>query len=88
MNIIDLHCDALLKLQENRKRSFSDSPDLNVNAEKMKNGQVKVQFFAVFIEPRISSEDKFTAALDQIDLFYEKVLAPHPHIKHIKTGSR
>ncbi|WP_147802149.1 dipeptidase [Alkalicoccus halolimnae] len=85
MNIIDLHCDALLKLQENRERSFSDSPDLNVNAAKMKTGQVKVQFFAVFIEPRISSEDKFTAALDQIDLFYEKILAPHPHIKHIKN---
>ncbi|SDN35231.1 dipeptidase [Alkalicoccus daliensis] len=83
MNIYDLHCDALLKLQEDRSLNFTDSSNLEVNAERLKKGNVKLQIFAVFIEPEVSADEKFGQALDQIDLFYEKIVKPHPFIKHI-----
>lgn len=82
MKIYDLHCDALLKLQENRSLNFTDSRHLEVNAEFMKEGNVKLQIFAIFIEPEVSSEKKFGQVLDQIDLFYEKILS-QPFIRHI-----
>lgn len=75
MNIYDLHCDALLKLYEDRTRSFKNSLDLEVNAERIREGQVKLQFFAIFIEPDTPSDIMFDAALQQIDLFHTEVLS-------------
>lgn len=83
MDIYDLHCDALLKLQEDKNYCFTDSKNMEVTEEKLKNGKVKLQFFAIFIEPEVSYDDKFAKALEQIDLFYEKVIKPHSSIRHI-----
>ena len=75
MNIIDLHCDALLKLWEGKgKLRFADSPELHTNKLRLQQGQVMVQCFAIFIEPDITSDQKFQAALEQVDYFYKEVL--------------
>lgn len=83
MNIYDLHCDALLKLQENKKISFANNKIMEVNEKRLKQGGVKLQFFAIFIEPEVSYDDKFAKALEQIDFFYEKVVKASASIKHI-----
>ncbi|SDN29677.1 membrane dipeptidase [Fictibacillus solisalsi] len=86
MNIIDFHCDALLKLYEsNGTLSFASAPELETNKERLKQGKVKIQCFAIFIEPEIPSDQKYQAALGQVDLFYSEVLRKNPEMKHIRS---
>ncbi|WP_147533596.1 dipeptidase [Bacillus marasmi] len=88
MEVIDLHCDALLKLWEGKGRlSFADSPKLDTNKERLKEGHVKVQCFAIFIEPEIKQEQKFQIVLEQIDYFYREVLDKNQDMKQIKDWS-
>ncbi len=88
MNIIDLHCDALLKLWEAKGRlRFADAPELQTNKARLQKGQVKVQGFAIFIEPNMPSDQKYQAALGQIDYFYKEVLGKNPDMVHIKEWS-
>jgi membrane dipeptidase len=84
--VIDLHCDALLKLSEGKGiLRFAGAPELDTNKERLIQGEVKVQCFAIFIEPDISSDQKFQAALEQIDYFYKEVLGKNPEMRHIKN---
>lgn len=88
MNIIDLHCDALLKLWEGKgKLRFANAPELETNKTCLQQGQVKVQCFAIFIDPDITSDQKFQVALEQIDYFYKEVLGKNPDMIHIKEWS-
>lgn len=85
MKIIDLHCDALLKLWESKgKLNYSNAEELDTNVERLKKGEVWIQCYAIFIYPEMKAEQKFQAALDQIDYFYKEVLAKNPEMKHIK----
>lgn len=94
MKIIDTHCDALLKLQlKHRETLFNDtaSPldyqhadELDTNLNRLKEGKLMAQFYAVFIHPDVPSDQKWQHALEQIDVFYEEVLGKHPEMKHIK----
>ncbi|RKQ34367.1 dipeptidase [Oceanobacillus halophilus] len=93
MEIIDTHCDALLKLQlakrgvyYNREPlDYQSSDELHTNLKRLRAGQVKVQFYAIFIMPDIPSDEKWQHALEQIDLFYTEIIAKNPEIKHIKN---
>jgi membrane dipeptidase len=88
VNIIDLHCDALLKLAEGKGTlRFADSPELQTNKNRLQTGMIKVQCFAIFLEPDIPSDQKFHAALEQIDYFYKEVLGKNPDMIHIKDWS-
>lgn len=73
--VIDWHCDALLKLQENQDLDFYDSDALDVNVVKLRKGGVKVQAFAIFIDPEIPWNQKYDAALTQVKMYKEKVLS-------------
>lgn len=86
MDTIDLHCDALLKLQlAEGTLSFTNSRELDVNLERLKQGGVKVQAFAIYIAPEVLVEDKFQHALEQIKYYQEEVLGKHPEMKQIKA---
>lgn len=85
MNIIDLHCDALYKIWKSKGTlQFKNSSNLDTNLERLNKGKVKVQCFAIFIPPELKSEEKFQAALDQIDYFYTEVLGKNKQMKHIR----
>lgn len=85
MNVIDLHCDVLLKLYEAKgKLAFKDAPELDTNYEKLAKGNVAAQAFAIFIYPNLNADEKFQAALDQVYYFYAEVLAKNPQMKLIK----
>ena len=97
MNIIDTHCDALLKLQgdarathsyfqQERRLNYLNSNELEMNMERRIKGRVKVQFYAVFISPGIPDNEKWQHALEQIDAFYEEVLTMD-NMVHIKQLS-
>lgn len=92
MKIIDTHCDALLKLQLAKKESkykktplnFTSSIELETNYQRLQTGQIKVQFFAIFLYPTVPVEEKWADALNQVHLFYTEILAKNPQMKHIK----
>lgn len=84
MNIIDLHCDVLWKLSiAEEPLNFRNAPQLQANLERLKQGKVKVQFFAIFVDEDIPQGRKYLEALRQIELFQTQVLAPNPEIVHI-----
>ncbi|MFK3938825.1 dipeptidase [Alkalihalobacillus sp. NPDC078783] len=87
LNVIDTHCDVLLKLWMNPNQSFKDSNQLDVTLTRLKGGRVKLQCFAIFIEPFVKQELKFQAVLEQIHLFHQKVIQPYQEMKHIKNWS-
>lgn len=80
--IIDCHCDALMKMWS-RALSFENANDLAVNYERWMQSNVKVQSFAIFVPHEIPPDKKYKAALQMVELFYEKILQPHPHIRLI-----
>ncbi|MCC4721507.1 dipeptidase [Salinicoccus sp. RF5] len=93
MEIIDTHCDALLKLQSDYRESyrskerslnFKDGENLDTSAEKLRKGGVKVQFFAIFIPPMLPDNEKWQHALEQVDCFYNEVLAEDGFV-HIRN---
>ncbi|ASK62562.1 diguanylate cyclase [Virgibacillus phasianinus] len=93
MKIIDTHCDALLKLQLAKRGMFQEgaaldyttSKHLNTNLHNLQTGRVMGQFFAIFINPDVPSDEKWQHALEQIDLFYTEILGKNPKMKHIKS---
>lgn len=88
LKIIDLHCDALLRLYQTQgKIKFKDAKELETNKERLIKGKVKVQAFALFVFPDVRAEQKFQVALDQIHYFYTDVLGNNPEMKLIKEWS-
>ncbi|WP_078390955.1 dipeptidase [Shouchella patagoniensis] len=87
MKVIDTHCDALLKLWRDETKSFINDPEIDTNANRLKAGNVYVQFFAIWVPDRIPQELKFQVVLDQMNAFYERVLSL-PNIKHIRSYSQ
>ncbi|WP_211655161.1 dipeptidase [Planococcus alpniumensis] len=91
MQIIDTHCDALLKLQVAKRNElfrgkqlrFLDAEELDTNFLRLQRGGVKVQFFAVFVHPELPDNEKWQHCLEQVDLFYSEVLG-QPLMKHIR----
>lgn len=97
MNIIDTHCDALLKLQSDQRSSYGyfgrgrnlnylDSKEIDTNMKRRIEGNVKVQFYAIFISPTIPDNEKWQHALEQVDAFYNEVLTMDKMV-HIKKLS-
>ncbi|MCA9764856.1 MAG: dipeptidase [Carnobacterium sp.] len=85
MDVIDLHCDTLLKLQQsNGELDFKRSKELSVNLARLKEGKVKIQAFAIFIEPTILVEEKYAAALEQVMYYQKDILGKNPEMKQIK----
>jgi membrane dipeptidase len=87
IGIIDSHCDVLLKLWERPERNYRNSPNIDVNLERIQAGNIKIQLFAIFIEPFIKQDQKFQVVLEQIDIFHKKILSSSTKFRHIKKWS-
>lgn len=88
MAIVDFHCDVLSKLLKDRELDFlGNKPGmLDVTLDRLKEGGVVLQTFAVFISPNRPDYHGIDPILESIDLLYEKVLC-HPELKLIRTAS-
>lgn len=92
MKIIDTHGDALYKMQlveegktdQEDSLDFRHSPELDTNLNRLKEGNIKVQFFAMGVRPEIPFDLKWQNVLEQIDLFYTRILGSNQTMKHIK----
>lgn len=74
MEIIDLHCDVLLKLTTLEEPKFRNDSRLHANKERLQLGQVKAQVFAIFIDPEIPQSMQFLEVMRQIEAFHTQVL--------------
>ncbi|KXG10628.1 hypothetical protein AT864_01219 [Anoxybacillus sp. P3H1B] len=83
--IFDAHCDVLMKLWLNRTLSFYDSKELHVTLQSLMNINSKVQCFAIYVPERVPEEIRFTAALEMVDLFFEKIVARFPNVKFVQS---
>lgn len=82
MNIIDLHCDVLERLTRLENANFRNDARLSASLEKLAAGNVKVQVFAIFVHSDLPDNEKFLAAVRQIEAFHTKVLC-EPEMVHI-----
>lgn len=87
MHIFDAHCDMLFKLWENPKMDVFKDERLHVNISRLKTGHKNIQCFAIFIPENIPFVQRLTAAQQQINIFYQKVLHQYPEVKLIKSKS-
>jgi membrane dipeptidase len=87
IGIIDAHCDALLKLWEASERDFLSSSEVDTNLNRLRAGNIKVQLFAIFVEPFIKQDQKFQVVLEQIDIFHQKVVGSNSKVRHIRKWS-
>ncbi|MFC0560449.1 dipeptidase [Halalkalibacter alkalisediminis] len=87
LGIIDTHCDALLKLWDDPNRDFVASEEIDANVNRLIAGDVRVQVFAIFVEPYVKQDQKFQVVLEQIDLFYKRVLNSSSAFRHIRKWS-
>jgi membrane dipeptidase len=71
MNIIDFHCDTIMKLMDNRHGINLKENSLNVDIYKLKKAKSMAQFFALFIELDTTS-DPLEECLLMLDKFYEE----------------
>src|SRR5690625_4547106 len=81
--VIDAHCDALLKLWEQSNRDFLVNDEIEANLSRLQAGNVHVQLFAIFVEPWVKQEQKFSVVLEQIAIFHEKVIGSNQYVRHI-----
>jgi membrane dipeptidase len=70
--IIDLHCDTILRLMENRDKLFLKKNNFSIDIEKLKKANSMAQFFAMFVGLKETS-DPLQTCLDMIDKFYEEL---------------
>lgn len=84
--IIDLHCDVLYKY-EKQEVDFVNATQLDVNLQNLRQGNVKVQAFAIFIQPTIPKAEKIKSALRQLYYFKTHVVRPENKVVHIKNWS-
>lgn len=75
MKVVDLHCDALMKMFQNHSISFSDSHLLAVNYKQLIQTGSKLQYFALYVPEQVHPMLRYEAVLHMIQLFYKKILA-------------
>lgn len=80
---LDLHCDVLYKMSAHNY-SFHDDENLDINYLKLKEGGVKVQAMAIFIDPDIPTDMQYNEALNQLRKYQTEVIT-HPNIKHLTS---
>ena len=82
MEIFDLHCDVLGKLVKYEDANFRYDNRIQANLTNLLLGKVRLQVFAIFINPDIPDNLKFFMAAKQIEAFHTKVLS-EPEMVHI-----
>jgi membrane dipeptidase len=73
LKVADFHCDALSKLQANPGMDFRNDPRLDVTSERLAEGNVELQVFAIYLSA-VRGRAKFEDVLGQIECFRQKVV--------------
>nr|WP_309099410.1 dipeptidase [Fredinandcohnia onubensis] len=85
MKIFDAHSDVLYKMWMDPTIDFANSPKLHINYDRLKASGSKVQSFAIYIPEEVKPESRFEVALEMVEIFNNKVVAPSPLLKVVRT---
>ncbi|RHW36364.1 membrane dipeptidase [Neobacillus notoginsengisoli] len=85
MKLFDAHCDALLKMFEDKSILFKNSPSLQANLEGIRKAGIKVQCFAIYVPSDIKQEEKFKAAEQMARIFHEKVIGSSESVVQVRN---
>lgn len=87
MKIIDMHCDTISEIRENRHSGKPQELAVNtmhLDIQKMKKADYMLQNFAMYIDLK-KDRDPFESVCDLIDLFYEETEKNRNDIRVVKT---
>jgi len=80
MKVIDLHCDTVMKLMDQKNSSTLRKNNFSVDIEKLSKGDVIAQFFALFVEgPTV--ENVFEHCMDMADRIHLELKSNEDKIK-------
>ncbi len=85
MKIFDAHSDVLYKMWMDPTIDFKDSANLHITYNRLKASGSKVQCFAIYIPEEVKPESRFEVALEMVEIFYTKIVAPFPLLKLVRT---
>lgn len=85
MKIFDAHSDVLYKMWMDPTIDFRNSSKLHITYDQLKATGSKVQCFAIYIPEGVKPESRFEVALEMVEIFYQKVIAPFPLLKIVRT---
>ncbi|NGP44061.1 membrane dipeptidase [Bacillaceae bacterium SIJ1] len=72
----DFHCDVLYKLWMNKSLSYQSSDELDINLNRLKRSEARLQTFALFVvEEDVPSPQQFDVVLEMIEQYRRQVLA-------------
>ncbi|MDE6584406.1 MAG: dipeptidase, partial [Anaeroplasmataceae bacterium] len=71
MNYVDLHCDTILALFDQKELKLKNAP-LQINIDKLEEGNALLQCFAMFIHLKTTNEP-FKKCIEMIDRYYQEV---------------
>ncbi|WP_160038435.1 MULTISPECIES: dipeptidase [Paenibacillus] len=81
--VIDFHCDVLSKMREDSNIAFEDGAELDVTYERMRQGNVMLQCFAMYL-PESWGIPRYEFVLDQIDAFKTRVMPAGEGMRWLK----
>ncbi|ETT52221.1 dipeptidase [Paenibacillus sp. FSL H7-689] len=70
--VADFHCDALSKILMQPALSFENAPQLDVNLQRLKEGNVGLQAFAIYL-PEVLGRGKFEHVMGQLEIYRRRV---------------
>lgn len=83
-SVFDWHSDVLYKIYNHPELDFVDSDALDINLKRLREGDVKVQAMAIFIEPTIPTDQQYEVALAQLRIYQKQVITA-PGIRHLRS---
>ncbi|WP_233147039.1 dipeptidase [Paenibacillus selenitireducens] len=81
--IVDMHCDVISKMLQSPTIQFKDDRRLDVTLERLEQGQVKTQCFAIYLSESLG-KPRFEHILHSIDVFHRSVLN-HRKMRFIRS---
>ena len=75
MQKLDWHCDVLYKLETESGMGFNETSELDVTPERLLNGGVRLQCFAMFVSGN-SNSASFTRLMKQISTCFMNMCSP------------
>lgn len=69
MRVIDLHCDTILRLMEDKEMLSLEENEFQVDIKKLKHGYSLAQFFALYVDLN-EKKDPMETCLEMLDKFY------------------
>ncbi|HSH24831.1 MAG TPA: membrane dipeptidase [Massilibacterium sp.] len=85
MRLVDLHCDALLKMWRDGSIDFYNDQKLQVSYKQLKNNNMYLQVMAIYVPQNIPMSERFLVSLQMIDLFIEKIVKRFSEVVWVKT---